>query len=380
VPGPVVTDSPTVKRFSLLPLSLALVAVAAAPAAARPSPSVDVLATGLDNPRGLTVTDNGIVLVTEAGTGGKGPCAGGPEGQFCLGATGAVTVVQGHRQQRIATGLPSLANPKTGETIGPSDIVQTDSAILVTLGLANNPSVRAQLGPGGRLLGHLVRLVTGSGARSVADIAGYEAAANPDRGAPPDGVDSNPYGLAGSRNGDVLVADAGGNDVVRVDKRGTVSTVAVLPAVDTPAPPPPGGPGGSVPMQAVPTTVVRGPDGAYYVGQLTGFPYPVGGAKVWRVVPGKAPTVYADNLTNVVDIAFDQRGRLLVVELAKNGLLSGDSTGALLRIGRDGRRTELATGRLTAPTAVGVGRDGTLYVSNKGVQAGGGEVLALRDY
>jgi hypothetical protein len=37
-------------------------------------------------------------------------------------------------------------------------------------------------------------------------------------------------------------------------------------------------------MQAVPTSVAVAPDGAYYVGQLTGFPFPVGGARVFRVV------------------------------------------------------------------------------------------------
>jgi hypothetical protein len=35
--------------------------------------------------------------------------------------------------------------------------------------------------------------------------------------------------------------------------------------------------------------VVVGPDGAYYVSQLTGFPFPVGAANVYRVVPGSAP-------------------------------------------------------------------------------------------
>jgi hypothetical protein len=39
--------------------------------------------------------------------------------------------------------------------------------------------------------------------------------------------------------------------------------------------------------------------------------------------------VYATGFTNIIDIAFDQRGRLVMLEIAKNGLLSGDPTGAL---------------------------------------------------
>ena len=33
-------------------------------------------------------------------------------------------------------------------------------------------------------------------------------------------------------------------------------------------------------MQAVPTSVEKGRDGWYYVSQLTGFPFPVGGASI----------------------------------------------------------------------------------------------------
>lgn len=41
--------------------------------------------------------------------------------------------------------------------------------------------------------------------------------------------------------------------------------------------------GGQWPMESVPTAVVRGPGDAYYVGEFTGLPFPVGGANVYRV-------------------------------------------------------------------------------------------------
>ncbi|MEU3456774.1 ScyD/ScyE family protein [Micromonospora sp. NPDC006766] len=137
-------------------------------------------------------------------------------------------------------------------------------------------------------------------------------------------------------------------------------------------------PGRPVRRRPVPTTVAAGPDGALYVGQLTGFPFPVGGAKVWRVVPGKAPAVAAGGFTNIADIAFDKKGRLLVLEIFANGLLSGDATGALIRVERDGSRTELARAGLVTPTAVAVAHDGTIYISNKGTVVGQGEVLRLQ--
>jgi hypothetical protein len=43
-------------------------------------------------------------------------------------------------------------------------------------------------------------------------------------------VDSHPYGTARRLNGTILVADAGGNDLLRVSPGGVISVVAVLPA------------------------------------------------------------------------------------------------------------------------------------------------------
>ena len=39
-------------------------------------------------------------------------------------------------------------------------------------------------------------------------------------------------------------------------------------------------PGATIQADPVPNTVVRGPDGAFYVGQLTGFPFTRGTATV----------------------------------------------------------------------------------------------------
>ncbi len=315
----------------------------------------------------------GVVLVVEAGRGGQGPCITGAQGQtFCLGATGAITTVWGRHQKRIVTGLPSLGTPNQSEVFGPHDIALTKAGPLVTIGLGTDPERRAQLGPAGALIGQTIRLGP-SGSGAFADLAGYEAANDPDQDQPATGPDSNPYGLLPYSDG-AVATDAGGNDLLRLDRHGRISTLAVFPT--TPTPNPLGGP--DIPMQFVPTTVATGPDRALYVGQLTGFPFPVGGAKVWRVTPGDAPTVFAEGFTNIIDIAFDELGRLLVLEISANGLLSGDPTGALIRVEPDGSRTELARAGLVAPMSVAVAPDGTIYISNKGTVVGQGEVLRLR--
>ena len=220
----------------------------------------------------------------------------------------------------------------------------------------------------------------------ILDLAQWEADNNPDAADPGSSIDSNPYGLTVTPGGTFLVADAGGNDLVMVKPDGTATAGAVFHARFVPVPvdpnaspaPDPNASPTMAPMQAVPTSVTIGPDGAAYVSQLTGAPFPVGGASIWRVEQGKAPTVYATGLTNVMDLAFGPDGTLWVVEFAKNGLLSGDPTGALLSIpAGGGEATLVASDGLMAPGGVAVDAKGTVYVANGSVMPGGGSIVTL---
>jgi hypothetical protein len=361
----------------------AAVALAAPVSASADEPDVEVIAGGLDNPRGLTVLHGDTVLVTEAGRGGDGPCiigAGGAE--VCLGQTGAVTAIRrGHgreyEQHRIAT-LPSLANP--AETVGPHDVaIGSRGELLVTIGLGAPPASRTQLGSDGAMLGQLVRVKPFGRTRPVADLAAFEDAQDPDQGLPGTHPDSNPYGLLATDHG-VFATDAGGNTVLRTRRGGEISPIAVLAPRFVPGPEP----DSRIPMQSVPTTVTHGPDGALYVGELTGFPFPKGAAKVWRLERGEKPEVYAEGFTNIIDIAFDRRGRLHVLEIFENGLLAQPPEGELppgrlVRVERDGSHTEIADGALSVPGSLAIGRDGSIYVSNKSAAGpGAGEVLRIR--
>jgi hypothetical protein len=361
-------------RLCLLAVLAGLCAlIPAGSAAAHKSP--EVVATGLDNPRDLDVGRWGTVYVVEAGRGGSGPCLTGPEGdQICAGATGAVTQIRHGDQRRVLDGLPSLAAPPTGdEALGPSDIhLRHFGGAYLTVGLGADPAVRDQLGDLGPEFGQLYKISGFGHLRAVADISAYEAAANPDGGA----FDSNPNSVT-TDWGRIYVVDAGGNSLLRVHRSGEISTVAIFP--DRLITPPPGmGLPDPFPMQAVPTNVVVGPDGALYVSQLTGFPFPVGAANVYRVEPGSEPEVYASDLTNVTDLAFDHHGNLYVVEFAANGLASGDPTGALIKIRPDGSRETVLTEGLVNPYGVAIGRRGDIYVSNHGGEAGLGEVLRIK--
>ncbi|ACZ31219.1 conserved hypothetical protein [Xylanimonas cellulosilytica DSM 15894] len=335
---------------------------------------VTTIARGLDNPRGLYVTPDGTVYVAEAGRGGAGPCFPSPEGgTACLGNSGAITRISHGKQTRVVKGLPSIGAENTGESaIGPSDVVVAQGRVTFTVGLGADPAAAAGLPAPAS--GRVASLLTDTrrGPSRIADLGAYEAAVDPDQ----DGPDTNPNSLVAKGKGYVVV-DAGGNSLLSVDKRGVVSTLATFPHRLVDAPPELGlPPGTQLPMDAVPTSVTRGPDGAYYVGQLTGFPFPLGGANVYRVVPGKKPTVYASGFTNIIDVGFGPDGRLYVLEIAHNGLLSGDTTGALWRVKGKGSAVQVKTPTLTAPGGLAFDKKAA-YVSTGSVVAGLGSVVRI---
>jgi hypothetical protein len=371
----------------VLPIVLLLLALGVAPAAAATT-SVDVVATGLDSPRHLAFGSRGDLFVAESGRGGSGPCFAGGEGPACMGATGAVTKIDrwGH-QSRIVEGLASYANtPGNLNAIGPHGItVLGADRVVVTNGGPTEPKdesgapisrdTLAEQNPVADLFGRLLRIKRHGQIRRIADIWAFERDVNPDAAVGNPAVDSNPVDVLFDR-GHFVVADAGGNAVDVVNHRGRVSNLAVFP--NRLVPDPFGGP--DIPMQAVPTSVVVGPDRQYYVSQLTGFPFPPGGANVYRVDPRSgAVTVVASGFTNIMDLAFGRNGTLYVLEIDHDGLLGGSTDGGLFAVSRDGtkRQINLPPGTLTMPGGIAVGRDG-LYVTNNSGSPGGGQVLRIR--
>jgi hypothetical protein len=319
--------------------------------------------SGLDSPRGLAWGPEGALYVAEAGRGGPGPCAPIARGVNCYGATGAVSRLWHGVQSRMVEGLPSVFNPVTTDIGGPHDIsFQGRGGAYVTIGWGGNPAARAALGSAGALFGNVLKLEPSGRWRSVADVSAVEAALNP-AGGP---VDSNPYGILAEPGGR-YVTDAGGNDLLHVAANGDVSVVATFAPV---AAPPPFGQ-----ADAVPTEVERGPDGALYVSELTGVPFAIGAAGVYRVGANGAPTLYAGGFKMITDFTFGPDSSLYVLEYASSPVFIG-GPGLLVRVAPDGTRS-VVTAALTHPTSVTVGPDGALYVSNNGDVPGIGEVLRI---
>jgi len=380
------------RRIGAVGLAAALALAVAAPALAQDSSAAPggwtTVVEGLNAPRGLVIGADGTLYVGEQGAGGEECIEGeGPEGPttICIGMTGAISAVKDGALEPVVSGLPSIVMGQ--EVLGISDFAITaDGETIVTVNLGGAPEARANFGPVGPFAGTLSSAAADGTLTVIADLAQWEADNNPDAADPGSTVDSNPYSVTIAPDGTYLVADAGGNDILMVAPNGTTTLGATFHAQFVPAPvdptmspaPDPNASPAMMPMQAVPTAAVVGPDGAVYVSQLTGFPFPVGGSTIWRVEQGGEPTPYATGLTHVMDLAFAPDGTLWAVELAKSGLTSGDITGALVSIpAGGGEATVVASEGLMMPGGVAVAADGTVYVSNGSQMPGGGSIVSL---
>ena len=339
------------RRFAVLAAVLAVFMLAGliAPAAASAG-TTKVLLSDLSSPKGITLAGPSAVVLGQGAFGPPGP------------------VIEYNLKTRHVEELTPPVN-------------------IVDLVTTNDGGAWA-LAEGGDLIRHSPQ---GSDT-VVANIPEYQQT-DPDpydqEGAP---TESNPYGLAALPNADALVADAAGNDLLRVTPDGDITTVARfdVETISTDHIPPEAVPPGEGPLpptidaEAVPTSVTLGPSGWVYVGELKGFPFRPGTSHVWLVNPNaegalcSVSTADSDcklaysGFTSIQDIYYlNQTSTLYVYELAKDGALafeagfeSGDFPPAVLLEVKKNKRTELAKGKLSQPGGVVATNRGHVYVTD----------------
>lgn len=186
--------------------------------------------------------------------------------------------------------------------------------------------------------------ITGGNATKVADTAEFERNVDPAR----DGLEegSNPFDVELLTENRVLVADAAGNSLLVVTRQGEIDWVATFPERNG--------------AQAVPTSVAIGPDGAYYVGELTGAPFPTGISRVWRIERGTrharcgsspACEVVISGRTGIIDLQFRPSGGLYVAQLDDAGLAAFEGGSG---VGGSVRRCNVSSGACADPVVTGV--------------------------
>ena len=240
-------------------------------------------------------------------------------------------------------------------------------------------------------------IVDGS-VRKRADIAAFEARVNPDRGPT---IESNAFDVAPLPHFHVLVADAAGNSLLMVGPRGRISWVATFPPELVPTanakrlagcpdgPPDICGLPAEIPAEAVSTSVAVGPDGAYYVGELKGFPAPRGYSRIWRIEPGShqvrcgsSPScrVVFDGFTSIIDLSFGEHGTLYVTEFDEASWLAveegaGDG-GTINACNVWTRQCSIVRGGLSMPTATAT-RNGLLWATVDALVPGAARVVRI---
>ena len=379
---------------STLPVLAAIAALSCTVSTAQAVTVEEIGDGGLRSPRHLDFAPSGNLYVAEAGNGGAGPCflaAKAPRAWAPPAPSRGSH--RGGRPTRIVDGLASYANDTDGDGvlepgeadsgIGPHGITAlSDHAVFVTNGGPTAPRdadgnllSRGDLAAQNRTAALFGRLLWVYGRQRfvpVADIYDFERAAQPGR-----------RGDRHERHRRPLRPRALRDLRRRRELRAQGVRTAPLDAVRVrghTGVPNPFVPGGTVDMQAVPTGIVEGRDGAYYMSQLTGFPFPVGGASVYRINPrtGKV-TVFAGGFTNIMDLAFDRSGTLYVLEIDSNGLLFPPDSGSITAITRKGKRSVVVPpdGTLTHPGGIAVGKHGDLYVTNLTRSPDSGQVLRI---
>lgn len=172
--------------------------------------------------------------------------------------------------------------------------------------------------------------------------------------------DGTPYSMVNVR-GDLYVVEPNHGEVDKVTADGQITRVVDLSATEG---------------HIVPTTIAY--HGNFFVGNLYPFPIPGGASKILKITPSGQVKDWVTGLNTVLGLVMEGN-TMYVLENTVGAPFPTPGLGRILRVDPNGDKTVIATG-LSLPTAMTMGPDGKLYVSNWGfspVANGGGQILQV---
>jgi hypothetical protein len=344
-------------------LSLLLLAASVPPLEAQ---SVTVFASGLDGPRGLKFGPDGALYVAEAGRGGPNVTSNceqvpSPVGPYHGGPSARISKITGPGQvETVVDGLPSgRSSLPSGDTDGVADVAFVGSTLFALLaggGCSHgNPAT-----PNG-----VIQVDVDHGTwRYVGDLSAFLKAipvANPGPSLDDWEPDGTWYAMVEVR-GDLYATEPNHQQIVRISPTaGKMERIVDVSA--------------SSEIWVGPTGITY--HGNFFFGNLAPFPINPGRANVFKLTPSGNFKVWDSGFTTVVGLAFDNRDRLYVLELSDAPGFPNPGAGKLIRVNPGGEAEDIVTG-LVVPTAMTIGPDGAIYISNFGAApAGLGQILRV---